>query len=247
MSASAALASTHGTQLSVTSTLDHKTSLPHQVDWVATPSVPQAQVSRVDFLIDGKVHWTAHTAPYTYGDANNWLVTSWLTPGMHSFTTKVTTTSGSTAVDTVHAKVLPTPAPPSALRGTHWKRTFKAGQIGEAPAGVWELTIGASGWKIKDPQRGGAYIDVAYHAPNTVQSRSGIWTRNPTVAEKAGKAAQVQEGNGWCPDTNVPVNYHWAVTSTTLTLTLAGGDRCGDGSHGRDEDNVWAGTWTRVK
>jgi hypothetical protein len=34
----------------------------------------------------------------------------------------------------------------------------------------------------------------------------------------------VYEGNGWCMDTNIPVNYRWAVSGDTLTLTLDGPD-----------------------
>jgi hypothetical protein len=245
VSVSAALAGTSPRPLTVTSTLDRKTVLPHRIHWLAAPSVPSAQVSRVDFLIDGKIRWTEHSAPYAYGNDGNWLVTSWLTPGMHRFTAKATAANGRTASDTVRARVLPTPAPPHELSGTRWARTFTAGQLGPGtPVGTWEVTIDGTGWKIKDPLAGGNYIDVAYLSPDMLESRGGIWTRNPTAAEKAGKTAQIQEGNGWCPDTNTPVDYRWAVTGTTLNLTLVGTDHCGD--PGNNESSVWAGAWTRV-
>ena len=70
----------------VTSTLDGKSVLPHRIRWRAQPSLPVSQVSRVEFLIDGKVGWDEENAPYTYGDDSNWLVTSWLSPGRHRFT-----------------------------------------------------------------------------------------------------------------------------------------------------------------
>ncbi len=231
--------------ISVRTTLDRKIVLPQRIHWLGFPNVPSVQVNRVDFLIDGKVRWTELNPPYTYGDDGNWLVTSWLTPGAHRFTTRVIATKGRVATDTVRARVLPTPPPPTELNGTRWTRTFTDGQLGGgAPAGTWEMAIDATGWRIRDPFGGGNYVDVAYLAPGLLQSRGGIWTRNPTAAEKANGGAHVQEGNGWCPDTNQPVDYGWAITANVLTLTLNAGDRCG--KSGESESGVWAGEWTRA-
>ena len=69
----------------VTSTLAGKKVLAHRIRWIGRPNLPAAQVSIVEFVIDGKVRWDEGTPPYTYGDDRNWLVTSWLTPGRHSF------------------------------------------------------------------------------------------------------------------------------------------------------------------
>lgn len=66
--------------LKVTSTLDGHTGLPHRIRWQAIPIVPAADVSEVDFLIDGRLGWAEHHRPYFYGDDGNWLVTSFLTP-----------------------------------------------------------------------------------------------------------------------------------------------------------------------
>jgi len=85
---------------------------------------------------------------------------------------------------------------------------------------------------------------VAYLSPGLLEARGGIWTRNPTAAEKANGGAHVQEGNGWCPDTNQPVDYGWAITGNLLTLTLTAGDQCG--KPGESESGVWAGEWTRA-
>jgi hypothetical protein len=52
----------------VTSTLDGHAALPHRIHWQAFPSVPAADVSEVDFLIDGKLGWVEHHTPYFYGD-----------------------------------------------------------------------------------------------------------------------------------------------------------------------------------
>src|SRR5712692_1085654 len=78
--------STSPQPISVTSTLDRQTALPHRILWEATPSVPE--VSEVDFLIDGTLGWVEHYVPYVYGDDGNWLVTSFLKPGEHTFTVR---------------------------------------------------------------------------------------------------------------------------------------------------------------
>jgi hypothetical protein len=72
----------------------------------------------VDFLIDGRLRWVEHSAPYSYGSDGNFLVTSFLSTGSHRFTVKATTTAGKTASTTVIARVAAAPDPPRALAGT---------------------------------------------------------------------------------------------------------------------------------
>ena len=74
--------------LTVTSTLDGHTALPHRIHWQAFPSGPPLDVSEVEYLIDGKQLWVEHNPPYFYGSDGNYLVTSFLTPGKHTFTVR---------------------------------------------------------------------------------------------------------------------------------------------------------------
>jgi hypothetical protein len=60
-------------KLKVTSTLDGLAALPHRIHWQAFPR-PSADVTEVDFLIDGKQLWVEHNSPYFYGDDGNYLV-----------------------------------------------------------------------------------------------------------------------------------------------------------------------------
>ena len=96
------------------------------------------------------------------------------------------------------------------------------------------------GWQVQDTLGGANLIDVAYLSTGLLEARGGIWTRHPTPAEEANGGQHVQEGNGWCQDTNAPVRYTWAATADTLTLALDGPDRCG-GQH-----LIWGGTWARL-
>jgi hypothetical protein len=214
----------------VRSTLAGKT-LPHRIHWFALPSIPPAEVAEVDFLIDGKLSWVEHHAPYSYGYNANYLVTSWLKPGLHHFLVRAVATDGLKATATTDARVLPAAAPPARLVGT-WKRTLTAQQAGQQPSGTWVLSISKVGWKIAVPPGGANLIDVGYLATGLLELRGGIWTK-PAPKDNP------EEGNGWCDEPFQPVRYHWAVSGTTLTLALAGPKRC-DG-----QSVIVAGSWSR--
>jgi hypothetical protein len=214
--------------VSITSSLDGKKVLPHRIHWVAHPSVPASQVAEV------KLVWIEQKPPYYYGQDGNWFVTAWLKPGLHRFTAEVGTKSGERALDTVTARTVAPPAAPKPLVGK-WTRTVTAQEAGSGtPAGMWKLKIDGSGWQIWDPQNGRNYIDVAYMSGQRFQSRGGIWT-NPKHSDG---------GNGWCEETNSPVNYTWSLSGGTLTVTLRGIDRCGDAN--AKQHFIWAGDWKRT-
>ena len=113
-------------RLTVTSTLDGHTALPSRIHWQAFASVPAAHISKVDFLIDGWLSWEETTSPYVYGRDGNWLVTSFLRPGEHTFTVRVITTDGHMATETMKASVTAPAAPPAALART-WTRVVTPG------------------------------------------------------------------------------------------------------------------------
>ena len=209
----------------VTSTLEGKQVLPHRIRWTARPNLPVSQVSIVQFLIDGKLGWFERRTPYTYGDDTNWLVTSWLAPGDHTFVVRAKAKDGRVALQKTIARVLPAPAPPAELLGT-WKHAF---------AGTWVLRIDQTGWKMRDPFGTGNFIDIAYLPGGTLQARGGIFTTPNNRFE----------GNGWCRDLNAPVNYRWAVSADTLTLTHYGPDRCTDAGENGKQHYVWNGDWTK--
>ena len=210
-------------RLTITSTLEGHTSLPHRIYWQATPSVPGADVSKVDFLIDGKVYWVEYNAPYFYGGNYNYLVTSFLTPGPHTFTVKVVTTTGQTARQTVTATVPVAPAPPAALAGTWWN--FQQQTPGSPPTGYWRLVVSSAGWRIYDTAGTGDMLDVVYPSPGQLVFQTGMATGHPLY----GTASQTGgfDLNGWCSnDPGTPVRYHWSVTAHGLSLQYEGGQPC---------------------
>jgi hypothetical protein len=218
------------TGFTVSSTLSQKHVLPHRIHWLGKPSLPPSKIREIDFLIDGRRAWVEHHAPYSYGYDGNYLVTSWMRPGLHTFTVVAVATNGRRASISSRARTRPAKAPPAALAGS-WQRQLSAADArGAGPAGLWTLTVSFVGWRILDPTRGrGALIDVAYLASNAIEARGGIATRDHDP----------RENNLWCDEPFEPVRYHWRVAANRLTIALAGPRRC----HG--QSRVWAGDWTR--
>jgi hypothetical protein len=217
----------------IRSTLGGKAVLPHRVAWLAVPALPSSRVRSVEFSIDGRVRWSERNPPYTYGNDGNFLVTSWLSPGMHRFTVEALSADGRRATVTTKARVGTPPPPPTDLAGT-WERVLSKaeveGAIDSAP-GRWRLTIEKAGWRFRDPGTHGALVDVAYLGGGVVEARGGVYTRLPGPG---------LEGNIWCDSSYEPVRYRWSREGDTLTLALAGPRRC-DG-----QSQVWAGSWTRA-
>jgi hypothetical protein len=202
--------------LTVTSTLDGHTALPHRIHWIAKPS---GLVSEVDFLIDGEQLWVEHNAPYSYGDDGNYLVTSFLTAGNHDFTVRAIGLQGQTATDAVTATVPLAPQPPSALAGT-WK-SF------QTPVGTASLIVNSEGWYMGsfpvNHHTGGNRVDVAYLAPGLVEVRTGMATGHDLVSGSSND----DDLNGWCNDApGSPARYRWAVSGAHLHLTFMSGDPC---------------------
>lgn len=230
--ASADGATKHGS-FTVRSTLAGMTVLPHRIRWLGLPSLPPDQIKEVDFSIDGKLRWREQRAPYTYANDGNYLVTSWLSPGVHRFTVDTLAIGNRRATVTTQARVAPAPPTPAALAGA-WQRILTKAEVEgaiDSPPGRWRLTIDRTGWRFRDPGTHGALIDVAYVGARIVEARSGIATQLPGPGT---------EGNLWCDSPSEPVRYRWVVDADTLWLTLAGPKRC-DG-----QSQVWAGEWTRT-
>jgi hypothetical protein len=218
------------TTFTISSTLSNKRALPHRTHWLGKPSLPASEIREVDFLIDGRRSWVEHHAPYSYGYDGNYLVTSWLRPGLHTFTVVAVASNGRRARISSQAETGPAKTPPAALAGSWQRRVSAADARGSGPAGTWTLSVNAVGWRILDPTRGrGALIDVAYLAPDAIEARGGIATRDHDP----------RENNLWCDEPFEPVRYHWRVAVNRLTIALAGPRRCGG------QSRVWAGDWTR--
>jgi hypothetical protein len=183
-------------------------------------------VQEVDFLIDDQPAAVEHLAPYSFGGDASWLVTSFLEPGMHTFTTKAVAADARTAVETVTAAITAAPDPPADLSG-RWSKTV----AGDDP-GVWHVTINAIGWLFDDPHGGGQNQDAAYPAPAKVMIGSSIV--EPVLDEYA-------RGGFFCGDEGDPdgvFSYSLSSDGSRMTLT-ADAPVCYQG--------LIEGTWAREK
>jgi len=222
-------------RVTVTSTLDGHTVLPHRIHWQAFPSATAAHISKVDFLIDGRLGWVETRTPYFYGRDGNWLVTSILKSGPHTFTVRAITTDGHTATDTVKASVTAPAAPPAVIART-WTRVVTPADVKKAtssqppPSGHWRLQIGPTGWQLHDPQGGGVLFDVRYRPGGSMQM-------HPTIEYPPYPNSNI---GGFCADTDPLWTWAYSVAGNGKTLALhpVGHDPCGD------RMAILAGTWT---
>jgi hypothetical protein len=237
----------------ITSTLDGQKVLPLRTRWIVHPQIAAAKVKEVDYLIDGKVRWVEHSAPYVYGSDHNgrdlgFLITTWLTPGRHTFTGKVMTTDGSSATDTIVARVLPAPPPPAELAGT-WTRTMtpadqkksdpKFGRDNVPPAGAWTLVFDQVGaWEL-DPVKTG--LVTQYDVAGDVIHAYAPISMAPCSDSSCGVSRYGHHhiGGQDCTAAGPFGSYRWSVSGSELTLTAVR-ELCGQ------RRAVWEGTWTRV-
>jgi hypothetical protein len=216
VAASSALAGRNDTGFTVTSTLDGKTVLPVRSQWIATPQNAQ-NVMEVDYFIDGYHAWTEHTPPYVYGSDNNLLVTTFLKPGLHTFTVRAVTADNQIATDTVKAQVVAPPPPPAKIAGA-W--TLKKATHAQRPP-VNTFTITAKGWTIGPNFR----LDAQYLPSGNVVIGDSILNRPGRPGICSGQPHQ-----------------RWKVTVSpddkTMRLDPIGSDSCGI------RLAVLQGTWT---
>ena len=238
-----ALADGNSPAFKVSSTLDGKRVLPARMRWIAYPKLPVSKVSKVDFLVDGKLRWIEHGAPYNYGSDDlkghlGFLITTWLTPRKHRFTVRVTDRSGHTATDTVTARVLPAPAPPATLAGA-WSRTVTPKDITKSgpeppPPGRWKLIFDNVGaWHI-DPDHGGVVNQYAAR-PGLIDVFAPI-TMAPKGVNRFGA-----HGFGCCDcrEDGPFGSYNWSVSGNRLTLK-ARHEGC------PNRRAIWEGVWTKT-
>jgi hypothetical protein len=233
--------------LKITTTLEGRNAIPQRFRWLAHPSVPEAKIDAVDFLIDGKLRGVERHAPYNYGSDDlhghlGWLVTSWLTPGQHRFTARARLRDGRTASDTAVVRVGKAPAPPTRIGRTHWQREVTAGAIakagGDIPPGRWQLVFDRTGvWEL-DPA-GSGVVEHAVVRGDRVAIDAAVWmVPYDNGHGKVNRYGHKDIGFGFRED-GPPAVYRWSVSGDTLRLTALQ-----ESSGSRRA--MWNGTWTRA-
>ncbi len=248
VAASSAVASGGAKPFELKSSIDGKRVLPHRLRWIAYPKVPAQKIARVEFLIDGKVRWIEHSAPYNYGSGDSthlgYLITTWLKPGRHTFTVRAVATTGRKARDAVVARVLPAREPPASLAG-RWTRTvtardLKKGDKDGPPAGRWQLVFDRVGAWHLDPL-GSGVVNQYGVAANAIN----VYAPIQMAPFRDGKGGVTRFGHRAiggtdCREDGPFGSYSWSVSRDELTLT-AKKERCGN------RRAIWEGVWTRAR
>ena len=232
----------------VTSTLDGETTIPLRTRWIATPQPAGAPVTEVDFLIDGKLIWTEQAAPYVFGGDDNgtnlgFLITTWLSPGVHTFTARATGVAGKTVSDVVTASVAAAPEPPAALKGT-WTRTVTQQDIehagvteGPPPTGQWHLVFDQIGaWEL-DPL--GSGVGSQYEAQGDTINVYAPIQEAPFSNGIGGISVYGHHDVGGtdCNASGPFGSYRWSVVGKQLTLSVIN-----EGCPNRQA--IWEGVWS---
>jgi hypothetical protein len=248
---SSSLAREAATPLKVTSSIDHKTVLPQRLHWLAYTKVPAAQVAEVDFLIDGKLRWIEHFAPYNYASDDfhghlGYLFTSWLAPRKHRFTARVVTKDGQTGTDTVVARVLAAAEPPAKLAGV-WTRKVTAEDLKKVdpkfgsgpPAGTWRLVFDRAGAWHLDPL--GSGIGNGYGVTGNIIRVYAPIQMAPLINghTTTRRYGHTNIGGVDCREDGPPGSYTWAASGGQLTLHAIR-EGCGQ------RRAIWEGTWRRI-
>jgi hypothetical protein len=183
-------------------------------------------IDHVEFLLDGKVAWIEHNAPYTFNDDGNALMPWVLTPGSHELAVNVVTASGVAASAQVAVTTDRAPVP-AALLDRKFVRTMPAG--GQMPGGDWHLRFGVDGVVIvDDPEGGGANEGFRAAADGTM-----------SLYGPANWVEPVARQGSFCDYAEGAVAMRWEVTGSELTLSSGDHpDPCPDRAF------LFAGTWT---
>jgi hypothetical protein len=184
----------------------------------------------VKYLIDGRGAWTEHEAAYYYGgnDGNygNWLITSFLKPGIHTFTVRATSTSGDTATDTVTARVVTAPPAPKGLAGTWTHRV--TGSCGYCKNHRARFVISSVGWATGPGDR----FDARYLSKGRV-IRVVFGPEVVTPTQQTGAFCGVDPLHKW--------TLRFGPRKRSFDLRPVGHDPCPDRLRGLK------GKWTRVR
>jgi hypothetical protein len=229
--APAAIAAATTSSFTVSSTLDGKTVLPLRIRWIASPHGVPGKVVAVEYSIDGRLAWTEHHAAYYYGgnegSYGNWLVTSFLKPGEHTFAVTARASTGAVATDTIKARVVAAPAPPQKLAG-RWTRIVTPADLKKGPKGPpggrWTITVDSIGWATGP----GDHFDVRYLANGDVVMGPEV----DTPPRQVGAFCGIDPLHTW--------TVSISADDRTMVLNPVGHDTCGD------RLAIMQGTWTRA-
>lgn len=222
--------------ISVSSSIPDGAKLRGALRWTAKPE-PDADVAKVDFLIDGNRRWTEEYAPYVFNDDKQLLATWLLGPGQHTLAVRAETIDGKSARSAARVTVSDPPTVPDALVDTFERRVTQndisrtASEPGRdpsatAPTGVWTLHVGRNGLiSFDDPEGGGGNEAITASASGKLKTWGPAnWLSPP------------DRRGGFCEPEPVG-SLNWRSVGGNVTVTGTSG--CAD------RDAIFVGQWMR--
>lgn len=217
----------------VTSSLKPDMVLTAPLPWIA--EVKGSTIAKVEFLIDGKILWTEHHAPYSFNDDGQLLAPWLLAPGVHELTARATNADGQTGDAVVRVTTQSPKALPSGLVGTFTRTLTQAdidrtaqepGRMKGDPGfpGKWVMHVKDGLLSFDDPMGGGGGEAISANSGTLQMFGSPNWL---LPEDRRG---------GFC-DHEPPVSFTW--TRVKADLKISGGGNCAD------RDGVFVGTWRK--
>jgi hypothetical protein len=222
----------------LSSTIVDGATLAAPVRWSAEPvGTPPGGLDRIEFLVDGKVLWVEHHAPYDFNNDANYLYPYVFARGPHQLVARGVSATGEQVTATANVRMTQAPPKiPRALQAT-WKHRVSQAVIDHnsapgdppVPGGVFREKFGANGLSLVTPPKpviGGYYAFSA-------TARGALDLGGPVNWLTA------QSGyEGICHGDQTFARYRWKIAHRVLTLTVVR-DPC------RLRAAVLAGKWTR--
>jgi hypothetical protein len=224
----------------VLSSISDGAVLSNALQWTARPvGVADANVARVEFVIDARVRWTEQHPPYVFNGDGNELFPWVLGQRGHRLAVRVLTSSGKQANTSASVTVsVPVPVP-TQLVGIYTRtvtaadirrtRSFRHEPVGQIlPAGTWRLEIARDGVITFDDPQGSGGNEAFSATPGGAITLQGPanWL---LPADRQGSFCGVE-----------PIGaYSWVTHPGRLTL-IPGHDRCAD------RNSMFAGDWKRT-
>jgi hypothetical protein len=226
--------------LGVLSSISDGAVLSNALQWTARPvGVADANVVRVEFVIDARMRWTEQQAPYVFNGDGNELFPWVLGQGAHRLAVRVVTSSGKQTSTSASVTVSDPIHVPPQLAGTYTRdvtaadvrrtQSFRhepADQV--LPAGTWRLRIARRGVISFDDPHGSGGNEAFSATPGGAITLQGPanWL---LPADRQGSFCGVE-----------PIGaYSWVTHAGRLTL-IPGHDRCAD------RNSMFAGDWKRT-
>jgi hypothetical protein len=235
--ASCASSTTANPALGVLSSISDGAALSNALQWTARPvGIADANVARVEFVIDARVCWTEQHPPYVFNGDGDELFPWVLGAGAHRLAVRIVTSSGKQASSSASVTVSDPIPVPTQLAGTYTRdvtaadvrrtQSFRHEPLGQVlPAGTWRLRIVCGGVITFEDPRGSGGNEAFTATPGGTLALQGPanWILPPS-----------RQG-GFCEVEPLGV-YAWSAGPRTLVLTPLR-DRCAD------RNSMFTGTW----